>query len=428
MSLNERNSDIHNTFKSKILHLLATSLPDLSGYSIRSHNILLYQKKFVNPFALTSPTCFQKKLPDIINNIIYFRYPPDKVFNFFSKPEIFNKLRITKLFEIIYFSLLKLPLIYLQRFIEIQNPDIIHGHSTAKFAKYGEKIARKKKIPFIYEIRGFVEDTLVEQGFIRKNSRKYLRRRKQENLLMKRADLVITLGEAMKKDIIRRGIDEKKIFLVSNAVNTKLLSPMKPNLTLKKTLGLEEKLIIGYVGSIRKIEGLEILFRAAKLLEQKIKNLYVVIVGKYTTKYFRELKFLAKELGIENNISFIGEIPNDEIHNYYSIFDIVIIPRINSRVTRLVTPLKPLEAMAMGKLLITSDLPALKEMVKPYVSGDLFETENPVNLSDKIYKYISDSELRENLGKSARDFVIKNYDWDIIIKHYHIIYENLLNK
>jgi len=412
----------------KILHLLNISLPDFSGYSIRSHNILLYQRKFVIPFALTSPASFQKINPDIINKVIYIRYPPDKVFNFFSKPKLFNKFRISKLFDITYHSILKIPLIYLRKVVEVQKPDIIHGHSTAKFAKYGEKIARKKKIPFIYEIRGFVEDTLVEQGFIRKNSRKYLRRRKQENLLMKRADLVITLGEAMKKDIIRRGIDEKKIFLVSNAVNTKLLSPMKPNLTLKKSLGLEEKLIIGYVGSIRKIEGLEILFRAVKLLEQKIKNLYVIIVGKYTTKYFRELKFLAKELGIENNISFIGEIPNNEIHNYYSILDIIIIPRINSRVTRLVTPLKPLEAMAMGKVLITSDLPALKEMVKPNVSGDLFETENPANLSDKIYKYLSDSELRERLGKSARDFVIKNYDWNMIIKKYYIIYENLLNK
>ncbi|MFW9880212.1 MAG: glycosyltransferase family 4 protein [Candidatus Thorarchaeota archaeon] len=416
----------NKSLKPKILHLLDASLPNLSGYSIRSHNILLYQNKYVLSFALTSPSFRQKKIPDIIENIIYFRYPPNKVYNFFFKFKILNKLKISKIFEMVYYSILKIPLIYLKKAVDVLKPNIIHGHSTAKFAKFGEKIARKKKIPFIYEVRGFVEDTLVEQGFIRHNSYKYLKRRVQENSLMNRAKIVITLGKAMRYDLIKRGIDREKIFIVPNGVNTNNLSPMKPDLTLKKNLGLHGKVVIGYVGSIRKIEGLETLFKAVKIVKQKIENIHAIVVGKYTPKYFRELRILIRKLGIEQDIFFTGEIPNSEIPKYYSIIDILIISRINSRVTSLVTPLKPLEAMAMGKVLLTSDLPALKEMVKPKISGDLFKTEDPIDLADKILLYITRSEKRNKLEKKARDYVKNYYDWKTISKKYKILYESLL--
>jgi len=423
----EINSLENKESELRVLHLLNISLPNLSGYSIRSHNILLHQKLFALSFSLTSPKSFPKKNLDIINNIIYFRYPPDMVNNFFFKYKIFEKLRISKLFDIFYFSCSKIPLIYLRKIVEVQKPDIIHGHSTAKFAKFGEKIARKTKIPFIYEVRGFVEDTLVEQGFIRKNSLKYLIKRRQENNLMKKANLIVTLGKYMKIDLVKRGFDEKKIFIVSNAVDTNLLYPIKPNVDLKKKFGLHNKLIIGYVGSIRRIEGLETLFKAVKILRQNIKNLHVMIIGKYTTKYFRDLKILIKELQIEKNISFSGLVPNNKIQDYYSILDIIVIPRIDSRVTRLVTPLKPLEAMAMGKVLITSDLPALKELVKPNISGDNFKVGNPHDLANILYKYLSDSDLRYRLGLSARKYVENYYDWRIIIKKYLSLYERLLN-
>ncbi len=125
-------------------------------------------------------------------------------------------------------------------------------------------------------------------------------------------------------------------------------------------------------------------------------------------------------------IKFIGHIQFKDILSYYSILDIVVIPRINARVCNIVTPLKELEAMAMEKVVITSDLPALREMVKPGISGDVFEPDNHIELANKILKYISNTSLSERIGRSARIFVKENHDWDIIVDKYRVLYEKLI--
>ena len=268
-----------------------------------------------------------------------------------------------------------------------------HGHTPQGFSKRGEKVARKLNIPFVYEVRGFWEDTKVGLGKGIENSKKYLKLKYKETMLMKKADVVITLGQNMRKELIYRGINSEKIKIVPNAVNTNEFTILEPDLRLKTELNLQQKKIIGYIGSIRKIEGIEILLQAISLIKRKFDNIVLILAGSYTQDYFKTLKKMVADLKLDNNVLFVGKIPHQDIKKYYSISDMIVIPRINIRVTRLVTPLKPLEAMAMGKIILTSDLPALRELVKPGVSGDLFQAENPEDLAKKIVLYLKDYEI-----------------------------------
>lgn len=318
-------------------------------------------------------------------------------------------------------------MIYLRKIVNSYNPQIIQGHSTEKFAKFGYYLAKEKKIPFIYDVHGFNEDSLVGQGILKKNSRGYLKKKEKETNLMKKADAVVAIGRNMKEDLISRGIDEKKIIIVDNGVDTNLLKPISPDIRLKQKLGISDKKIIGYVGNVRRIEGLDILFKAMNILKKKINNIFLLIVGNYNHDYYNYLKILADKLEINKNIKFIGPVPYSEVYRYYSIIDVNVIPRINIRVNRLVTPLKPLDVMAMSKVVIASDLPALRELIKPKISGDLFEAGNYEKLADCLLYYLSNSDKREDLGKRAREYVKRKFDWSIIIKDYLILYKKLLS-
>lgn len=427
MSNNYINSNKYNNSKPKILHILNLSLPYLSGYSIRSHFILKNQKNFVHPYALTTPESFRKKEPDIIENITYFRFPPDLGYTLFFKPRTCQRIRVANFYKWFYYNLLKTSLIYLQKLVETQKIELIHAHSIVDLSKYIEKIAVNYKLPYIYEVRGFLEDTHVGLGILKEKSRSYMKRQKKNTSLIKKADLIITLGKSMKEELINRGIREEIIKIVPNGVDTISLCPKPPNINLKQKLGINKKYIIGYIGSVRRIEGIEVLIKAIKILIRKNISVHLLIVGKYNLPYYKELKTISKKLGIEKDISFIGSVPHSEIRDFYSFIDIIVIPRINIRVNRLVTPLKPLEAMAMGKVVLTSDLPALRELVKPKISGDLFESGNYEDLANKLIYYISNPEARSNLGKKARNFVENNFAWSKIIKNYLSIYNQLLD-
>jgi len=423
-----KDLEMENKVKPKIFHLLNVSLPDLSGYSIRSHNILKHQKEYCHIYAITEPAYIQKKTPDNIENILYFRFPPTKGYQLFFNPKIKKIVRKAQILNWYYRTIFKNTLFSLKKLITFYKPDILHVHSSHFYGYYISKIAKKLKIPFIFEVRGFLEDTHVGLGILKQGSLQYNNKKKFRLKIIKKADAVITLGHAMKKELISQGVDKNKIKIVPNGVDIKELHPKPPKISLKEKLSIKNEKTLGYVGSIRRIEGIEILLEAMKVIKKEINDAILLIVGPGDPIYINELKNISKKLKINNCVKFLGPVPNSEIDDYYSILDICIIPRLNIRVNRLVTPLKPLEVMAMGKVLVVSDLPALKELVKSNISGVFFKAENSENLAKKIIHLILNPNQMERLGKSSRQFVKNNFDWHLNIKKYITLYETLLNK
>lgn len=411
----------------RILHLLDYSFPKIGGYSIRSHYILKNQKQFADSFALTKPCFIRKNGPYIYDGVIYFRYPPNKMTSLFYDTSFSKRFKISKLYYQFYFKILRSPNNYLSELVKSLNIDIIHGHSPAEFSKFGEMVSNQKNIPFVYEVRGFWEDTAVSLGLISITDREYWKRRENETSLMRKADAISTLGTSMKRELIQRGINEKKIYVIPNAVDINQFTPKPPNEEILEYLRIKNKKIISYIGSIRPLEGIEILLRAIKKLTKKLDSFMLLLIGKSSSQYRIKLEKIIKNLKIEEYVKFLGQIEPEKIAKYYSISDLITIPRINTRVTRYVTPLKPLEAMAMEKVVLASDLPALRELIKPNVSGDLFKAGDPNDLANKIVKYLNNEKIRIELAKRARKYVERQFSWEKVILKYKNLYQDLLN-
>lgn len=410
----------------KVLHLVSSSLPKISGYSIRTHNILKFQNKAINAFALTDLNAYYKSPYEIIDNVIYFQYPKDIGYKILSRSKFLNRRVVKKLYYRFNTLLLKRQIALLRRLVKRYNIDLIHAHSVIDFGKIGLKVAREFQIPFIFEIRGFMEYTYVALRTFEKNSRNFYKIQRKRTKLAKNSDLIITLGKNMKKELMRLNSSNKKIKIIPNGIDTSKLKPIPTNNNLKDKLGLNGKLVLGYIGSIRPIEGIEILIKSIKILNEEGYKLNLLLVGKTLKSYFHKLANLSESLKILDQIKYVGPVSHEIIKNYYSIVDIIIIPRLDKKVNRIVTPLKPLEAMSMEKLVLTSKLPALCELVKPKISGDLFEPNNVEALADKIKYYINNSNEIIQIGRSARKYVIENFDWKKITEKYLRIYENLL--
>lgn len=420
--------------KIKVLHLLQQSLPNNAGYSIRSHYLLKHQKKFLTPYALTRPFFIRNNDVEVYNGVKYHRFPRKLLLElinslFYTKyfwKKLFFKYSIENILMYLFFDVFKVPSRFIEKLVKKNQVDIIHGHTPHIFSRMGYNVSLKLKLPFIYEVRGFWEETKVALGVYKQNGEDYIYNRRKETDLMSRSDAVVTLGEEMSKEIVRRGIDPKKVHVIPNGVDVDRFKPLPTDESLKESLGLSGKFLIGYIGSIRRIEGIEYLIRSLKFLRGEIENLEILLVGSCGDSYKRDLEELARKEGIADKVNLVGRIPVEQVNRYYSILDIVVIPRINARVNRLVTPLKQLEAMAMEKVVITSDLPALKEMIKPGISGDYFKAEDAEDLARKIKLYALDDELNEKLGKSARFYVIKHHSWKHLVKMYLELYKSLL--
>ena len=255
--------------KFNILHLLKISFPKVSGYNVRSHYILKKQKKFANPFALTSPFFRRENKIEIIEGVKYYRYPKGTKVSLLNHPWLLDYLIPAKLINRLYFDGLKIPIPFLEKLVREKNIHLIHGHTNQRFSRYGQMIAKKLGIPFIYEVRGFWEDSLVIQTNLKALGYQYFKIRRKETKLMKKADAIITLGHMMKNEIVSRKISKKKIYIIPNAVDTNLFKPIPANKMIIQKLKLENKIVIAYIGSIRKLEGIEILIKAFKEVRRK---------------------------------------------------------------------------------------------------------------------------------------------------------------
>jgi PEP-CTERM/exosortase A-associated glycosyltransferase len=300
---------------------------------------------------------------------------------------------------------------------------LIHAHSPVLNALAGVKVARQRGVPFVYEVRALWEDAAVDQGKTREGSRRYKLTRDLETKVLKKADRITVICQGLKNDIVSRGIQAEKIAVVPNGVDTEAFKPILADGELKRSLGFADCMVIGFVGTFFLFEGLDILIEAAKIVSEKRANVKFLIVGGGLEE--DSLKAKVKVLGLSDRITFTGKVKHDDVTRYYSIIDILVYPRISKRITELVTPLKPLEAMAQEKLVIGSDVGGIKELVQDGYNGIIFKAGNPQDLAQKcIYALDNPSKMKE-IAKKAREYVVKERNWLNICKRYIKIYNEL---
>lgn len=398
----------------KVLHILYQSLPTKVGSTIRSRDILMSQKESgIEVEAISSP--FQSaKIPgnaiEIINGIKYHRFPMIATNETVGEKQKSFFLQVRKLFRI--FSFVKM----VKETAKKLNPDVIHAHSTFFTGYAGLKASKMLNIPFVYEVRSLWEEhrKVVNASLKTKIQTKIIRF--LENRIIKKAQVVIVLNEELKKNILKRGFNENKFIVISNAVNISLI-PFDKIKRIKS-----DKIVFGYIGSIITIEGLDVLIKVFG--EIKSESSELLIFGNGAQK--NDLELLVKN-GKYKNIRFMGEVESDKIYEAYNQIDIIINPRIGNKITNDVTPLKPIEAMAYGKLIVASDVGGMKEIITHGINGLLFRHDDEIDLRELMIEVISNGiDYYQDIVINSQKFVKENRSWLTNAEKYKTIYSELI--
>lgn len=306
-------------------------------------------------------------------------------------------------------------------------PEVIHAHSGHRgfeTALVALSVGRALDVPVVYEVRGFFESLWRNDPLRAERGQAYRRRRETEERCMRAASAVVTLSEAMRADIISRGIDPDRVFVVPNAVDAGAFPPRPRSEDLVARYGLEGKFVFGYVSNLdHGREGHELLVHAAVALRAQGVPATALIVGDGRRQ--EELEALAGELDAGDAVIFTGRVRHDRVHDYYALCDVFVVPRVAERAARLVTPLKPYEAMALGIPLVVSDLDALREVIGQGERGTAFTAGSVDSLVEVLTQAHQDPNAFITKAARAREWVVSTRTWQANAQIYRDIYDGL---
>ncbi|MGE3690382.1 MAG: TIGR04063 family PEP-CTERM/XrtA system glycosyltransferase [Novosphingobium sp.] len=306
-------------------------------------------------------------------------------------------------------------------------PDVLHAHSPALCGEAALRAARALGLPLVYEIRAFWEDAAVSNGDGQEGSIKYRLTRALENHVVAGADHVFTICEGLRDDLISRGNSPDRIGIMPNGVDLSLFGePLSRDAGFAKSLGLGQGPVIGFIGSFYDYEGLDDLIAAMPALLTRHENARLLLVGGGPCD--EALRAQAQISGAGHAILFTGRVPHSEVERYYALMDVMAYPRKKSRLTDLVTPLKPLEAMAQGKLVAASDVGGHRELLTHGKTGVLFAPDDPAACAGALAGLLSDQSRWKDLRAAGAEYVRTRHDWSINIQRYQDVYQKLLGQ
>lgn len=304
-----------------------------------------------------------------------------------------------------------------------ERPFVLHGASNHWNGLAAVSTARRLGLPSIYEVRGLWEVTRGSRDPIWAQGETYQFMSRMEADAARGATKVIAITGALRDELVRRGVDGDKIMLVPNGVDTDRFVPRPRNEELARRLGVTGKTVIGYVGSVLDYEGLGLLVDAAAALSLERSNFVVLVVGDGNEREALEGR-VARD-GLDDIIRFVGRVPHEEVEDYYSIIDICPFPRLPLPVCEMVSPLKPFEALAMGKAVVASDVAALAEIVQDGVNGLLHVKGDTASLAEQLRRLLDDADLRRRLSSDGREWVVRHRRWDVLSSRITELYEEL---
>jgi len=398
----------------KILHILDHSIPLHSGYSFRTKAILEQQRKLGwETYHVTS--CKHVGATAPVETIDDFRfYRSNEISAISAKIPVFNQCAIVN-------SLAK----RLDEIIPEIKPDILHAHSPALNGLAALKAAKRHNIPLVYECRAFWEDAAVDHGTTTENSLRYYLTKMLETFVFKKTDAITTICEGLRADICKRGISAEKITVIPNAVDIERFSyGLKADESLRSQLALQNKIVLGFIGSFYAYEGLPLLLEALPKILEKQPETRLLLVGGGPQEAL--IKQKVQELKLDDQVLFTGRIAHDLVQDYYNQVDIFVYPRLPMRLTDLVTPLKPLEAMAQGRLVIASDVGGHIELIKHGHTGYLFEAGNAEALANTVLDLLNQREQWDQLRTAGRQYVEQERNWTTSVSNYKAIYARLV--
>jgi PEP-CTERM/exosortase A-associated glycosyltransferase len=394
----------------RILHVLDHSIPLHSGYTFRTRAILKEQRRLGwETFHLTSPKQGAAGADEEDVDGLHFHRTNVTATGWRTLP-------LADQWSVIHDTERRL-----REVIEQTRPDIVHAHSPCLNGIAALRAAEPRGIPVVYEVRAFWEDAAVDHGTTREGSLRYRLTRALETWTLRRAAAVTTICEGLRRDILGRGIPADRVTVIPNAVNIDEF----PLLTgrddeLARRLGLEDAFVLGFIGSFYGYEGLDILLDAVPRILRMEARTRVLLVGGGPEE--GRLRAQVERLGITDKVVFAGRVPHKDVNRYYSVIDLLAFPRKSMRLTETVTPLKPLEAMAQGRLLIASDVGGHRELIEDGRTGYLFAPDDAGALSRSVQRFLDDRRRWEEIKTQGRLCVEGQRNWRVSVSRYVDVY------
>ncbi|MDD2975915.1 TIGR04063 family PEP-CTERM/XrtA system glycosyltransferase [Aquabacterium sp.] len=399
----------------RILHVLDHSIPLHSGYTFRTAALLREQRALGwETFHVTSPKQGVSSVAEeTVDGLSFFRTPPAQGMG--VNWPVMGEWQLMRALE--------------ARIEEVANqikPDIIHAHSPVLNAMPALSVGCKLEIPVVYEIRAFWEDAAVDHGTTREGSLRYRLTRALETSAIRRANHVFTICEGLRADIVARGISASHVTVIPNAVDVETFQMAQPaDPALQEKWGLKGRTVIGFIGSFYAYEGLDLLVAALPDVIKAHPNACLLLVGGGPQE--AALKAQVQSLGLTQHVIFTGRVPHAEVNRYYDLIDMLAYPRHSMRLTELVTPLKPLEAMAQGHLFVASDVGGHKELIEHGKNGWLFKADDRAALSQAIVDMLAHPERWPLMKANGREFVESVRNWRNSVANYQAPYESILD-
>lgn len=396
----------------RVLHILDHSIPLHSGYTFRTLSLLTEQRRMGwETFHITSPKHATTVPEETVEGWHFYRTVVPASAG--GVPGLNEMALMRRLEKRINELTLKL------------RPNVIHAHSPVLNALPALRVAKRHRIPAVYEVRAFWEDAAVDHGTTTEGSLRYRLTRRMETAALKEAAHVFTICEGLRGDIVGRGVPATKVTVIPNAVDVDDFEPGgQPDAALKTRLGLDDATVVGFIGSFYAYEGLDLLLDAVPQLVKRRPDLRVLLVGGGPQEQL--LKERAQSLGVADKVVFTGRVPHHEVQRYYDLVDVLAYPRHSMRLTELVTPLKPLEAMAQGRLFVASDVGGHKELIRNRETGWLFQAGSAEALANAIDDLLARRDQWPSLRAAGREFVERERTWANSAGRYRPVYERLV--
>lgn len=395
----------------RVLHILQYSLPAASGYTVRSAYIMAGQKSLgITPFGVTSarhPNPVDQT--EQIQGISIRRTP---AYNGTTLPLV----RELNLMRALHKTI--------KQAVRVWQPDIIHAHSPMLVGLPSLVAAKQHGLPLVYEVRDLWENAAVASGTFTETSIQYSLARSADSLLFRKANAIVTICSAMRDHIASRTANSIQPSVVPNGVMLDNFTPKPPQPDLLERFQVQGKRLFGFLGSFEPWEGLDVLIAAVPKIVAAVPHAHLLISG--SGRMEQAVKEQITSLGLEAHITLTGRIEHASVNDVLALNELMIYPRSRSQITELTTPIKPLEAMAMARPIVVSDVGGLLELIEPGKTGLSFSAGDSSDLAHRVIDLLNDTHQQQVIGNAARTQVVADRDWPSITEQYRTIYDEAI--
>lgn len=396
----------------RILHILDHSLPHHSGYVFRTLALMRQQRALGwDPILLTTPRHgASDQLKEEIEGFEIYRTA-------FADGDL-PAGRVARTWRETAMTRKRIAQVAAQT-----KPALLHAHSPV--LNVSPALKAGTGLPVVYEIRAFWEDAAVDHKTTHEGSLRYRLTRRWETAACRKANHVFTICNGLREDLIARGIGQSKISLIPNAVDIEAFEPIaEKDAELEAEFNLKGKAVLGFLGSFYAYEGLDLVIDALPAIAQSVPNICLLLVGGGPEE--ERLKAQVERLGLSEHAIFVGRVPQAQVRRYYSLADALVFARHSMRLTETVTPLKPLEAMALQRPVIASDVGGHHELIRDRDTGMLFPAGDKAALKDTVCELLQNSDLQNQLKANGRRYVAEERTWARSAENYVPVYERLV--